>query len=49
MGVFLYVLYRLFRGFYVAIWFYISPFLAMTLQFLVPWIVIQERQTDPAA
>lgn len=34
---FLYVIYKVFRIFYVALWFYISPFLAISIQFLVPY------------
>lgn len=32
----LYVVYRALRYFYVAIWFYFSPFIAMSLQFIIP-------------
>ena len=35
-GMFYYLFYKLFRVLYVAIWFYISPFLAISFQFLVP-------------
>ena len=34
--VFFYGVYRMLRFFYVVVWFYFSPFLAMTLQFLLP-------------
>jgi len=35
----LYIVYRILRTFYVAFWFYVSPFLAMTIQFLIPLYV----------
>lgn len=42
----MYIIYNVIRKGYVSLWFYLSPFIAMSLQFILPYIKIIEEQND---
>ena len=42
----MYFIYRVIRSGYVSVWFYFSPFIAMSLQFFLPYIQMVDRQSD---
>ena len=39
----LYIVYRVSRIIFISMWFYFSPFIAMTLQFLLPFVQLVDK------
>ena len=45
----LYFVYRIARIIFIAFWFYFSPFIAMTLQFYIPFVQLIDKQSKSVA
>ena len=43
------LIYRLFRVLFVSVWFYFSPFIAMSLQFMIPFSELVSKNNDATA
>lgn len=42
----MYLLYKVIRCLYVSLWFYCGPFVAMTLQFIIPFYVVMDDKEE---